>query len=425
MSTKPGLTPPPGIVSNFDNPPDENGAAHATLAICLVVSTVAIILRIYARFFVLRKPFLGDYILITAYGLFLGDIALVYFITESTGLFVHQWDIRLSELSSFLHYTFNATNIFSIFVMLVKTAILLEWIRIFSPPGARGFVFWSSHALILANVLFYVLIIILVNLSCVPYEFNWNRTIKGDCSRVNTGWTNLSSACINFITDVFILAIPQRAIWKLHMSSRKKVGVAVVFAIGILGIVSAACRVAVTTLRATSKDFTYTFSAVMLCALAEGTCSILVVCGPAMPKAVSIVPKATLAMRSWVGESVERLRGVGGSSSRNATSQSSRTWPRGGGSLSASIKAKSSYTDIEGDANRHAAAAAMPPPMPLSKLRPVVSSVQRQPEHYDPINDSERGIVHNTRFETTEEYDANGTTNDDFVRQHPWAKKPE
>ncbi|KAM7223128.1 hypothetical protein V8F06_001684 [Rhypophila decipiens] len=173
---------------------------------------------------------------------------------------------------------------------LVKTAILLEWLRIFLPHGkaANKTLYYLLHAVLWANLLFYVAMIIVQNIACTPYEFTWNRTIPGgSCKRVNTNLTDLSSAIINLVVDVCILVIPQHVIWRLMMSQQKKLGVAVLFVIGLLGVITAAFPVLTTVRALANHDFVYNFGPVILCCLAEGTCAILVVCGPTMPKALA------------------------------------------------------------------------------------------------------------------------------------------
>lgn len=45
----PALTPPGGINTNFDHPPNGNYAVHVALAICTVISVVVLSLRLYSR----------------------------------------------------------------------------------------------------------------------------------------------------------------------------------------------------------------------------------------------------------------------------------------------------------------------------------------------------------------------------------------
>lgn len=51
----PALAPPPGVVSNFDNPSNQNGLAMGVLIACASIATVCLLLRIYGRFYLLRK----------------------------------------------------------------------------------------------------------------------------------------------------------------------------------------------------------------------------------------------------------------------------------------------------------------------------------------------------------------------------------
>jgi hypothetical protein len=52
---KPALAPPGNLVSNLDNPPSGDDLAFAVVTTCAVLSSVGLILRVYARFFVVRS----------------------------------------------------------------------------------------------------------------------------------------------------------------------------------------------------------------------------------------------------------------------------------------------------------------------------------------------------------------------------------
>jgi hypothetical protein len=51
----PALAPPPGIVPNFNNPPNQNGLARGVLGATVAIATVSMVLRLYGRFYLLRK----------------------------------------------------------------------------------------------------------------------------------------------------------------------------------------------------------------------------------------------------------------------------------------------------------------------------------------------------------------------------------
>lgn len=56
----PALTPPDGVVSDFDNPANHNAEALAVAAVCISLALVAACLRAYSRIFVAKKLQLED-----------------------------------------------------------------------------------------------------------------------------------------------------------------------------------------------------------------------------------------------------------------------------------------------------------------------------------------------------------------------------
>ena len=80
--------------------------------------------------------------------------------------------------------------------------------------------------------MFYVTVLIVGNVSCKPYAKLWDKTLPGNCRDNDT--LDLATAPVGFVSDVLILLLPHRIIWRLHMSTRKKIGIALIFAIGIM-----------------------------------------------------------------------------------------------------------------------------------------------------------------------------------------------
>ena len=115
----------------------------------------------------------------------------------------------------------------------MKTAILLEWVRIFVPGKTRNSFFWASWALLVANAMFYVAGIFAENLSCFPYRSIWDKTVPGSkCLDIKA--LDLASAVIDLVSDIAVLILPQMVIWRLQMSNGKRLGVSIMFAMGIL-----------------------------------------------------------------------------------------------------------------------------------------------------------------------------------------------
>lgn len=114
----------------------------------------------------------------------------------------------------------------------IKAAIVLEWIRIFVPRGTRNAFFWTCHALAWLNATACVIMLFVVAFACDPIERYWNPLVLGKCLDANA--TAFIAPIINLIFDIIALILPQKVIWGLHLSWRKKMGVSVLFALGIL-----------------------------------------------------------------------------------------------------------------------------------------------------------------------------------------------
>lgn len=121
---------------------------------------------------------------------------------------------------------------YSFTLLILKTAILIEWVRIFIPRGQRTVLYWTSVIVLLVNAGMYLSFIFVIFGSCQPFEKTWHFWLAGRC--INKKSRDIVAASLNLVTDVFILLLPQGVIWKLHMTRRRRVGVSIVFSVGIL-----------------------------------------------------------------------------------------------------------------------------------------------------------------------------------------------
>ncbi|KAJ8121966.1 hypothetical protein O1611_g9964 [Lasiodiplodia mahajangana] len=295
----PSLAPPGDALPAFDNPPNGNAISFATIGLCLGLSTLFLSLRAYATFACLKKAYLSDYVMIVGYLIYVAWLGILLSECLYIGFFVHMWDIRLRDLP---HLLYVGTSLFAVNIALIKAAILLEWLRIFVPKGTRNTFFWVAHALLLVNVLINVVGLFVINLTCIPHEKIWNRlTVRGHCLEGHA--IDVTSASINLTIDLLILLLPQRVIWSLKISTSKKIGVAAVFSLGLLGFIASIFRLVETIHYSFSPDSTYYFSAVGLWTVAEATCGILVFSVPAAPKALAGLVSLTSTMTSWISNS--------------------------------------------------------------------------------------------------------------------------
>lgn len=130
-----------------------------------------------------------------------------------------------------LQHTRVAGAAYGFVIFNIKLAILLEFLRIFS-PGRSNITFWIYHFLIWLNLLFFAAVSLIFIFPCQPIERFWKPWIPGQCLNIPT--INIVTASFNSASNLSILIVPQKTIWSLQMSFKKKVGVSAIFLAGVL-----------------------------------------------------------------------------------------------------------------------------------------------------------------------------------------------
>ena len=186
-------------------------------------------------------------------GCFWGAIYAEICLIKTPGYFVHQWNIRLKDLTptryvslfyklsevmklTWVKYSFLFGVFYSIVLPLLKVTILTEWCRMFAPRGYRseGYFWWGCVVVIFVQISSGVGIVIALNLQCVPHKAIWDITLLATSKCFDLYKLQVASASIQLISDVAILLLPQQVIWSLKMNWQKRMGVSVIFGLGLL-----------------------------------------------------------------------------------------------------------------------------------------------------------------------------------------------
>ncbi|KAK6949036.1 hypothetical protein Daesc_009108 [Daldinia eschscholtzii] len=385
----PALAPPDGMLSNFVNPPNQTTMAFSATTLCLVASSLAVIIRLYSRFLCTRTPAIEDSdLVVAAFGTYVGYIYVTYWLLDIIGFFVHQWDIRVKDMTTHLYIVHIGTNLYSVTMLIMKASIPKEWCRIFSPHRSRPGFYWICHVIMALNILFYSAAIIVENLSCFPHERVWDQLVPGSkCLNINA--ILIAGASINIILDFIILILPQRVIWGLRMSRNKKIGVSLVFTVGLLYYLT--------------EDKAYWLGALSLWCIAEMTCMFLIFAGPAIPAAFKgsrIVSLFSTTFRTWLG------------TTKKATDVSSQhKWQRPAQHKPNTFKRYQRIGDIS------------VPLTTIASIEPMAIGPE-PPEPRRPVPEPETGIMFTTEFTTMEEIVEDESQQENFKKQCPWEPSP-
>ncbi|KAI1638592.1 hypothetical protein F4809DRAFT_649213 [Biscogniauxia mediterranea] len=277
----PFLQPPLNQVSNLNDPPRSNGIAIVAITLCIAISTICYLLRAYTRIFCVKKARCEDYLGLIGYAFFIAATGILASEMRGIGFFVHGWDVRLRDLESFLYNYVIATILYCFAGMFIKMAILLEWTHIFITRSNRNSFFWTCHVMIYASCALYITTVITTNLACIPRERIWRRWIPGTC--INLDVFNLFFTTFHLIFNILMLLLPHQIIWKLSLTIRQKVGVSMIFSVGIFACACAVGRVVSAVRLSRTEDKTFAYSGYLLWNLAEMSSAILVFCIPSIP----------------------------------------------------------------------------------------------------------------------------------------------
>ncbi|KAI1425929.1 hypothetical protein F5Y12DRAFT_713809 [Xylaria sp. FL1777] len=223
----PAATPPPGVIPNYDNPPNDNGLATAVIIASIAITTFAVIIRFYAKVFCMRRVRLEDYLGLLSFPFFLAGTWALMVIPRNPGFFIHQWNLHVKDLETFLFSYVLSTTLYCVTLLLAKAAILLEWTHIFVVKSNHCLFYWTCYGLIASNTALYLATIITTTCACSPRERIWRRYLPGTC--INLTAFNIFITVFHFLSDILMLLLPQIIIWKLKLATKRKVGVSAVF----------------------------------------------------------------------------------------------------------------------------------------------------------------------------------------------------
>ncbi|KAI4689625.1 uncharacterized protein J4E88_002980 [Alternaria novae-zelandiae] len=117
-------------------------------------------------------------------------------------------------------------------------------------------------------------------LICRPFAYNWDKAIPGgSCGDQVTSFT--ITGVINLVTDVMVLLLPMRPLYRLQMATYKRVTLVAVFGLGIFTCIVSAFRISVLS----SMDFTditYTIPKANIFSGLEPCLAVVLACVPLM-----------------------------------------------------------------------------------------------------------------------------------------------
>ncbi|QKX60148.1 uncharacterized protein TRUGW13939_07291 [Talaromyces rugulosus] len=272
----PALKPPPGVISNPENPASLAYESRLTIGIAVPLVTIAFAARAYVRIIIKRSWIFEDWIAFVAWA---GTVAYcgIMGATMSNHGGQHAWDITAQQAHD-AAYWFNVASIeYGVMICITKLAILWLYRRFFSP------IRWSLFDILIVSLIviligFYGITSFVKIFECSPRAKIFDKSIPGTCTDVSRLLN--TSGMFNTITDYLILLLPVHAVWKLQLTPIKKLYIVLIFTFGLCAPVFSTIGFIVRLRISGNPDTTWNQPEILLWGAAELTSGNLVVCAP-------------------------------------------------------------------------------------------------------------------------------------------------
>lgn len=215
----------------------------------MVVATVFVGLRVYARFFKAKVYGLDDYLVLAAWVPAVGLSATIWLAINKYQWNRHIWDVdpgpHGENLISERAISWACQMLYMLSSSLTKLSLLVFYKRIIS----RGRVTMVLNCFIALTTAYLVTFVLALLLECRPLAHYWYILVEpegtgGTCADESA--LLLVSGVMNCLLDTAILVIPIPTVWKLNINFRQKCQVSSIFATGIFVLGSSAIRISAT-----------------------------------------------------------------------------------------------------------------------------------------------------------------------------------
>ncbi|KAI2466044.1 hypothetical protein F4781DRAFT_445483 [Annulohypoxylon bovei var. microspora] len=217
---------------------------YAQITILLVISTVLtcisailIIIRVWIRFFALKKAGTDDYMAIGALLFTIGYLAVLY-LGKTNGMGSPMGTLTYEEMETLLKITFAIEILYYLVITCVKASIVFMYDRFGVSTAFKKFCLYTN---ILLAVFFIVCIGVVVG-QCRPLQKAWDitRLVPGSCID-STAFFYFTST-FGIVLDLWILTIPIPTVRHLQISKHNRHVLYGIFGVGALATAFSCAR---------------------------------------------------------------------------------------------------------------------------------------------------------------------------------------
>ncbi|MCJ1359567.1 MAG: hypothetical protein MMC33_009569 [Icmadophila ericetorum] len=319
----PSEAPPSGVTSNLVDPSSKAYWVTITWVVCLTLSTLFVLIRMYTRIFITKPVRWDDYTCIIAW-LGLYAFAVIDIETIKYGAGVDEWNVSVAHTTYFGKWAYAGEILYSLLIFITKLSILLLYLRIFVPQKTqKGKIYIAIQITIWLNFLLCLAFFLVEIFGCTPRQKYWKPWLPGPC--VDVYGVIITSSVFNCISDLGMLLIPMFAVFRLRMHLIEKLGLLTVFAMGTLAFVTSIARLILSIIGSKTPNQTVALTNLGLWGVAEVTSGLIASCMPLSPAFFRHFKVKILARGSAAGNNLKYLKRSQNSAASGAESHATNS----------------------------------------------------------------------------------------------------
>ncbi|KAF2194678.1 hypothetical protein K469DRAFT_650609 [Zopfia rhizophila CBS 207.26] len=249
LRSTPNMEPPPGVTAHPVDASPIPVDIIVTASICLFLAASAICARTFTKAYYLKHMQVEDCRTQIGFVAFIG----LLFKAASAGQGSHIWDVSPSSIKRVVQLSNVIAIVYAPVMLAAKLAVLLQIGRIFAGIK-KNFMYWAVRILIVLNAFSYTGIFLVRTFTCVPRAKISDPSIPGNC--ISQTGSIIGIGMINATSDIAILILPLYGVSKLQLPSKRKIGVAAMFCVGLIACVASAFCLYYSVRLDTNPDFT-------------------------------------------------------------------------------------------------------------------------------------------------------------------------
>ncbi|CDM36432.1 Extracellular membrane protein, CFEM domain [Penicillium roqueforti FM164] len=210
---------------------------------------------------------------------FLIPLSALSVVLANTGLGKDMWTLPIDNITHILYVYFWDELLYLSILPLTKISICFFYLRIFPDRRFRT----ATYVVIALNVSYWIAFVLISVFQCRPLPGAWHRWYGEEnykCNHINAqGW---SSAVLNMVLDIIVMALPLRQLYGLNLSMKRKSFVICMFSLGIFVTLVSILRLNSLIHFASTTNLTWDYVAIGYWSTIECDVGVICACLPAI-----------------------------------------------------------------------------------------------------------------------------------------------